>query len=467
MGEIVLGLTSQLGAFAAGLTYDSIPVDVRERCRMCLMDSIGIMLGGADFAKREGDRRLENYLEEMTLPGKATVLGYGIHTTSLTAAFGNGTLMETLDCQDSNLNVFSHSGTSVIPTALALAEANLMCWADVAAAIAAGYEIHSRLLLAVQPSHNYKGFLGTGTFGTCAAAVTAGRLLHLDAAQMAAALGIAGFLMPISCQDDQFKGYDVKPVHGGQAAMTGLSSAHMARAGYHAAPLEGEPPRYQAALNLLSDGHPDLKRAVAGLHDVWHTRDTAYKPYPIGHLIVGVIELILDVLAERRIDADDVVAVDIKTFKIAVMFTGTRYTSIASNHVDAHLSIPYCVAATLYDGEMTPRQIRKARLRDPKVHELASHVTVIEDKAMTAAFPDKWPAEIVIQLRGGESIKRRIDKVKWSPQRTPTWAELAQKFHMMADPIIGQDRATQAIASIADLEKDSTLAPVMAALQQK
>lgn len=456
-------VTARLARFAAELRHGDLPQDVRERCRMSLLDAIGIMLGAADFARRGGDRCLENYLAVTAPPGPATVLGYGMRTTALMAAFANGTLSEALDYQDSNLWIRSHSGTSVIPTALAVAQTRDLTWAELTAAIIAGYEIHTRLLLAVQPSHWYKGFQGTGTFGTCAAAATAGRLLGLDAAKMAAALGIAGFIMPVSNGDNQFKGYSIKPVHGGQAAQCGLSSAYMAQAGYRAGPLEGEPPRHHAVLHILSDG-PDLARALAGLNETWHARDVAYKPYPIGGLITGVVELLLDILAERRIDVEDVAGVDVTTFKDAVTFTGKKYTSTSSNHVDAHLSIPYCVAATLSDGEMTPRQLLGERLRDPMVHALASRVNVTEDPAMTQAFPNEWPAQVVIRLRGGEAITRRVDKVKWSPHRTPTWAELSEKFHLMADSVIGGERARQVVEQVAALKEDSSLSAVMATL---
>lgn len=460
-----MGITSELGSFSARLTHDDIPPDVRERCRMSLLDAIGIMLGAANFAEANGDRRLKSYLDAMAPAGKTTALGYGIGTTPQMAAFANGTLMEALDCQDTNLGIFAHSGTSVIPTVLALAEDRATVWSDLVAAIAVGYEIHARLLWGVQPSHNNRGFLATGTFGTCGAAVAAGRTLGLDADEMTATLGIAGFLMPISNQDNQFKGHNAKPVHGGHAAMTGLSSACLARAGYRAGVLEGEPPRYQAALTMLGDGAPDLDRIVSGLGTNWYTRDTAYKPYPIGHLIVGVVEVVLEMLAQRRISASDVAAVEITTFKQALILTGKKYTTIESNYVDAHLSIPYCVAATLSDGEMTVRQLSNERLRDPRLHELASRVTVTEDPAMTEAFPETWPAEVIVRLSNGEHIQRRVDKVKWSPKRVPAWAEIAEKFHVMADPAIGTARADRAIEIVAGLKETSTIESLMAVLR--
>jgi len=459
-----MDVTAALAAFAAQLRYGDVPDDVRERCRMSLLDAVGIMLGAVGFARSSGDGTLENYLRATAPAGPATVLGYGLSTSASMAAFANGTLSEVLDFQDSNLWVRSHSGTSVIPVVLALAGSSSRAWEDVVPAIAAGYEVHTRLLLAVQPGHWYKGFQGTGTFGTCGAAAAAGRLLGFDARRMAAALGIAGFVMPVSNGDNQFKGYNVKPVHGGQAAMCGLSSAFMAQAGYLAGPLEGEPPRHHAALHILGEG-VDLARAVERLGELWHAREIAYKPYPIGHLIVGVVELILEMRAEHRIAADEVEGIDVATFEDAVTFTGRKYTAVDSNHVDAHLSIPYCAAAALVDGEMTLRQLLPERLRDPAVHALAARVSVSADAAMTRAFPHEWPAQVVIRLRSGATLSRRVDQVKWSPRRPPALDEIAVKFRELATPVIGGERAARIIEIVGALREASTLDPLTSVLR--
>lgn len=40
-------LTRQAAAFAATLTYDSIPADVLEIARRCMIDGLGVMLAGS------------------------------------------------------------------------------------------------------------------------------------------------------------------------------------------------------------------------------------------------------------------------------------------------------------------------------------------------------------------------------------------------------------------------------------
>ena len=458
-------VTPRLAAFAADLSYEKLPPDVIERSRMFVLDGAAVMVGAAAYARENNDRMLGNYLKAVApADGPSSVIGYGLRTSPMLAAFANGAMMEVLDFSDSNLGNLTHNGTPVLPAALAVAEHVSAPWSALATAIIAGYEVHTRLLTTVQPGHWYRGFQSAGTFGTSGAATAAGRLLGLDARGLAAALGLSGFIMPISNGDNEFKGHSGKPVHGGQAATCGVSSAFLALSGYEAGPLEGEPPRYHAALHLLSDG-PKLEKALVGFGEKWHSRDVDFKPYPLGHLIVGPVEAVLDLLADGPIEADEVEAVDITTYKAAVHGCGKKYSTPESNYVDCHFSIPFCVAATLIEKEMTPRQLRNDFITDPKVHDLAARVVVEEDPEMSARFPAEWPLEMIIWMRDGTTRTRRIDKVKWSHQRPPTWDELAEKFHAEVDPAIGAAKASQAVDIIAGIKGDEAIAPLMTLLR--
>lgn len=456
-----IDVTPRLASLAAGLSYEGLPPDVVERGRMFLLDGAAVMAAAAAYARENDDRMLVSYLEAVAPPdGPSTVIGHGIRTSPMMAAFANGCMMEVLDYSDSNLGNLTHNGTPVLPAALATAEHVGASWGELCTAVIAGYEVHTRLLTTVQPGHWYRGFQSAGTFGTSGAATAAGRLLGLDADGIAAALGVSGFIMPVSNGDNEFRGHSAKPVHGGQGAACGVSSAFLAQSGYRAGPLEGEPPRYHAALHILSDG-PDLARALEGFGEKWHSRDVSFKPYPLGHLIVGPVEAVLGLLAEAPIEADEVESVEIATYRAAVHGCGEKYSTPESNYVDCHFSMPFCVAATLIEKEMTPRQLRNDFIADPKVHELASRVVVTEDPGMSARFPAEWPLELVVRMRGGTVRSRRIDRVKWSDSRPPAWEDLEEKFLMLASPVLGEATARAAVDLIAGLEDDESIAPLM------
>lgn len=445
-------VTQQLAEFAAKLTYADLPGDCTRNSRLFLLDAIGIILAGVSFHRADFQPELEDLVDLSITDGRVTLVGMGRKSNPLLAAFVNGTLSEVLDCQDTNLAARMHNGTATIPAVLALSETLPATGKHILTAIIAGYEIGARLSMSIQPSHWHRGFQGTGTIGTSGATAAAGHILGFDARQMKHALGISGFIMPVSNSDNFFKGYSIKPVHGGQAAACALHAANMAKAGYEAGPLEGEPPRHHAVLFTLGDGQPDFEKALSGLGQRWETLEVGFKPYPVGLLNVGPIQISLQLRRERRIDAANITRIEVKTFKEAALLTGTKYTTPRSSFIDCHLSLPFCVAAAIIDGEMLPRQLLKSRIADPGIHELASRVVVSEMPSMSEMYPRYWPVEMTFHLRDGTSISRRVDEVEWSPRRPASWEDLCKKFMVMAEAAIGKDNAEKAIEEIEKFE---------------
>jgi 2-methylcitrate dehydratase PrpD len=460
-----MNLTRRLAELAAGLRYDDLPADIRLRGRMLLLDAVGVMLGGVAFHHANGDRFLARYLEDMAPVGTGTVVGYERRTTPAMCAFANGVLSQVLDCQDTSVTGKIHTGAAVIPAALATAEMKNARGKDLIAALIAGYEVANRVAVALQPAHWFGGFQATGTIGTIGAAAATGSLLGLTPRDMEVALGMAGTILPLSNGDSSFKGYTAKTVQAGEAATRGIEAAFMARAGFTAGPLEGEPPRHHAFMYLMGNGKPDFDKAMAAIGSEWHCSHTAFKPYPVGIVIVGPVEMCLELVATRTFTPDDIASVTITTYKEAYHFTGKIYTTPQSSEIECFLSTPFCVAVALIDGEMTLRQRLESRLRDPATHELASRVVVREDPEMSRRYPREWPARIDIRLRNGEIVSRQSDQVKWSPQRPASWDQLAEKFSSMAEPTIGRDRTAAAIRIIEQIDEIDQVSSLTRLLQ--
>ena len=459
-------VTQQLAELSAGLTYDALPDELRYRTRLFVLDGISVMLGAVAFAEANRDRCLESYLDMTAPPGSSTVVGTRRTTTPMMAAFANGTMSEVLDCQDTNIDCRIHNGAAVIPAALVMGEVTDASGVDVMAAVVAGYEVGCRLGKATQPNHWYSGFQITGTFNTCGAAAAAGRLLGFDTETMAAALGISGFIIPVSNGDNVFKGHSIKPIHGGQPALCGISAAYLAKAGYRSGPLEGEPPRYHAPLYILGEPNPDLNEAVRGIGEHWHSLEVGFKPYPVGLFNIGPVEACRTMLKEAPIDVGGIESIQVRTYHDARKFTGEKYTTTHSNYVDAHLSMPFSIAVTLMDGEMTSRQLTDERLKDPTVHQLASRIKVIEEEEMNRLYPHEWPLDIEIRFRDGTTRKHHIDRVKWSPRIPPLWDEMAAKCHAMGDVVLGAERCDQVIDFVANLDDAASVRPLTEMLRR-
>src|SRR5688572_14828359 len=167
---------------------DELPADVREIARQCVLDWIGVALGGS------GDHLTRILLEEAVSDGgkpAATVVGHAARVSISQAALVNGTSSHVLDYDDVNLSLNGHPSAAILPALLALAESRRASGNDLIEAFVAGYEIACRVGLLVAPGHYARGYHATCTVGALGAAAACARLLELDAERAAHAIGIA------------------------------------------------------------------------------------------------------------------------------------------------------------------------------------------------------------------------------------------------------------------------------------
>ena len=123
----------------------------------------------------------------------ASVVGSGVRTGVVSAAWANGALAHLLDFDDTG---FSHPTACILPAALAMAELKQASGADLVTAVCVGLEVFERLSKSgrqFEPELRRRGFHPTSLYGCPAAAAAAGRIARLNARQMGAAMGL-GFV---------------------------------------------------------------------------------------------------------------------------------------------------------------------------------------------------------------------------------------------------------------------------------
>src|SRR5437870_2809725 len=219
-------LTLLIAEKASALAYDDLPTAVRELARQCVVDYLGVTLAGA------ADSLVRILLDEMAEAGgspQAAVIGHSVRLPALSAALVNGAAAHALDYDDVHMAMPGHPSVAILPGLLALAELKGSSGREVITAFVAGYETACRIGAALQPGHYNLGFHSTATVGSFGAATACARLLHLDAAATATALGIAG--TQAAGLKSQF-GTMCKPFHAGKAAQNGLLAARLAARGF-------------------------------------------------------------------------------------------------------------------------------------------------------------------------------------------------------------------------------------------
>ncbi len=181
-------LSRTLARFASSLKFDALPAAVVDKIKASLLHALVIGIVGA--GTEHGRAAIALAKQEEAKDDGATILSDGARATRAGAAYANSALMHATNQSDS-YRMLIHPGPCVIPAALASAELGGKSGKDLLTALAAGYEVETRVAGDFIPTTQARGFRSSPVYGTLGAAVAAGKLIGLDEDQTVTALALA------------------------------------------------------------------------------------------------------------------------------------------------------------------------------------------------------------------------------------------------------------------------------------
>jgi 2-methylcitrate dehydratase PrpD len=431
----------QLADFAVRCRDDRLEDRVREDVLGRILDVVGNCLAGRaeSLGPADPDQAVLRAVAAWGGRPESGVIGSDERLPAPSAALVNGTLAHVLDFDDTHLPSVLHPAASVVPAALAAADATGASGAQLLAAVAAGIEITNRLgmasyLVEIRNSLFFeKGFHATSICGTLGAAAAAGLLYGLDADQIASAMGIAAS-MGAGIIEANRTGGTVKRIHCGWAAHGGITAAVLAREGVTGPPtvLEGRFGFFAAYL----DGRYDSGAMLDDLGHRWELLRTVYKPYPSNHFTHPGIDCALE-LRSRGLDP-----ATIEWIELGVAAPTLR--TIAEPHEDkirprsgyhAKFSGPYTVARALLGGGglgVYLDDFTDATFSDRRVVELAAKVRCVADERASDIFPRAFAAVLRVQTTEGQLHEHRVDSSRGGPEHPLSRSDLLVKFRLNA-----------------------------------
>ena len=214
--------------------------------------------------------------------------------------------------------------------------------------------------------------------GAFAAALAGGRCLGLAEGPLAAAVGIAA-----SCASGLLEfledGSEVKRLHPGWAAHSGVLAAGLAGAGLTGpgTGLEGRFGFYHAALGV----RPDLTPLLDSLGSRWETLAVGFKPYPCCHYSHAYVDAARRLRDAHGIDADAVVDVEcrVPAGEVPIICEPAEAKRAPRTDYDAKFSLPFTLAAAFVDGRVRVETFAARRLEDPALLALAARVRYAVD----------------------------------------------------------------------------------------
>lgn len=425
-----MALLHELARYAIDEAASAPQREVVRHAKRALLDWLAALYPGTRCAPAT---LLGQACREELGVGSSSVVGFGTTAFCATAAWINGTASHAVEFDDIHRESVYHPGSPTVAAALAVAESRDASGSELLAAIVVGYEIATRVGIALQPSH-LRYFHATGTLGCIGAAAAATVLLSprdVDAVRnaIATAATFASGLQQALRSETM-----TKPLHAGHAAAVGVRAAQAAAQGVTGAAdiLEGE-----VGLGAAMAQQPDWSRATQDLGSVYNIARITHKVHACcGHLFPA-IDAALALRAQHRIAAGQVESIHVATYPAAVDATArpdprTPY--------EAKFSMPYVVSHALVHGSVGLDAFLPERVASAEVRALMLRCTVEADAAMGHGFPATRDTRVTIATRAGQRFTQFLSHRRGDPELPLSDEELDAKFEGLAAPVLGVGR---------------------------
>jgi 2-methylcitrate dehydratase PrpD len=361
------------------------------------------------------------------------VIGREARAPASAAAFVNGAAGHALDFDDTHLGMMGHPTAPVAPAVLALGERLDRTGSDALTALVAGIEMECRLGLLVGPSHYATGWHATATLGTFGSAAACARLLDLDEERWLHALGIAG------TQAAGLKavfGTMSKPLHAGRAASSGLLAATLAARGFTSSERILEDKQGFLATHSSGDASEVPEGFLIG--------QTLFKYHAACYLTHAAIEATL---------ALGVAGEDVEELEIRVDPGVLDVANIQEPRtgLEGKFSLRAVTAmALLGDDTADPAAYDDPRLADAELVNLRDRVRVVGDESLRRAT-----ARVRARTKDGREATREHDATIPAEDLDVQREKLVAKFHALAAPVLGDERAPRVVEAVETLERRS------------
>ena len=433
-----------LAQYAVAEQGGLLPEAVRHHARRALVDWFAALLPGSLLAPAT---LLAAALADEFGAAGATVYAGGQRAPLRTAALINATASHTVEFDDIFRDAVYHPGCPVIGAALAAAQARRLDGDALLRAVVVGYEVSTRIGVAVQPSH-YRFWHTTGTVGTFGAAAAVATALRLEAPAMAHALATAGTFAAALQQAFRSDAMS-KPLHAGHAAEAGALAALAAGRGVTGAldVLEGE-----AGFGAAMSQGADWRRAVDGLGSRYNIAAMTFKNHGCCGHSFAAIDAVLAMQREHGLTPDDIAGITVGTYRPAVEVTDRH---VVATPFEGRFSTPFTVASALVHGSVRLDAVTPERLADPRVQALMRRVRMVVDPRCDADFPARRSALVEIETRDGRRLNHYQATRKGDPDAPLSDAELSDKFFELTTPVIGRAAAERLLTTLWSIDGKS------------
>ena len=163
----------------------------------------------------------------------------------------------------------------------------------------------------------------------------------------------------------------------------------------------------------------------------------SYKPFACGIVIHPSIDACVQ-LREKGVTPENLVRIDLKVHPLVLELTGKKEPT---DGLQGKFSVYHGCAAGLIFGRASEDEYADDIVNRADMVDVRRKVNAIVDRGM-----DEASVDAVATLTDGSTVHVYVEHAIGSLQRPMTDNDLENKFHGMADGLLGRDRTSQLIS---------------------
>ena len=449
-------ITAAASDFIETVRFEDIPDEAIRIGKRCILDGLGLFVAGSD---QNSVRILAEESRDRGGRGDAFLLGCGdTKVPAPSAARVLGTAGHAHDWDDSQVShdpdhiygLLTHP--TIPPLVGALVSSQMLGGVDgktFLLAFQTGFEVESKISEWMLSEHYKSGFHSSGTVGTFGAFAATAKLMGLSGDALRNGFGIAASLAAgIRCNF----GTMTKPLHVGRAAENGVTAALLAARGFTADPdsLDG-PWGFFAVHGRGISG----EKVSQGFGKTWSIIDpgVSIKPYPCGVLTHPTIDLMLKMVTENDISAEQIESVAV--FAGSNILNPIRYP-IAKNHLQAKFSLPAALSMIALRRKAGKIEFSDEFVQSEPMQSMQPRIRTELDPEIEKQGFDKMRSRIVINLKDGNSIMDWADeRYRGGPENPLSDSDLEGKVRSCCAGVLEERRQDKLIETVRSLGKES------------
>ncbi|HEY6359482.1 MAG TPA: MmgE/PrpD family protein [Vicinamibacterales bacterium] len=437
--------TGRLARYMVEARDRSLPPLVLREAKHRILDTLGAMISGAHL--KPGEMAIK-FVRSQGGVAEASVLTTDIRTSAINAALANGMFGHADETDDFEPVTKAHPGCAVVPAALAIGEREGRSGVEVIRAVALGYDLCCRFLMALGPDHvrgTHRSAEGTSsTFGSVGAAASLARLdeTGMRYALSYAAQQVSGLWSWVGDEDHVEKAFDFS----GMGARNGVTAALMVQAGFTGVKdvLDGE-----HNMLVAMSTEPRAEEMVAALGSRFFVTETAIKTFSVGYPIQAPLDALLTLRRQHALTQNNV-----DRILVRLPEDGAR---IVDNSAMPDVNCQHLVAVALIDGAVSFEMSHsRERMLDAQVRAVRDRVQLVGDRALMV--PDAPRSGFVeVTLRDGRKVSHFTRHAPGTKENPLDTEGVSAKVRGLMAPVIGAERTEALIRRVNTLEELSNI----------